>query len=155
MTPPKVFNFLKAIGTCRELLVRVQAKLCVSKDDYYQYWMNRSSHGLATRDYSASLKQLNFKEVRKHQELALHCFINGNDFFFSPPTGSGKSLCYWMLQAAFNTLRDRADSISTPWLHFYCVTLPIIAFHVVTEYGPETSDPFFPPHFRPPITLAL
>ena len=48
-----------------------------------------------------------------------------------------------MLQAAFNTLRDRADvSISTPLLHFYRVTLPIIAFHVVMEYGPKTPDPF-------------
>jgi len=46
--------------------------------------------------------------------MALHCFIDGNDFFVSPPTGSGKSLCYWMLQGAFNTLPDRADSISTP-----------------------------------------
>jgi len=62
---------------------------------------------------SASLKWLNFKELQKHQELALH-FIDGNDFFVSPPTGSGKSLCYWMLQAGFNALRDRADSISTP-----------------------------------------
>jgi len=40
---------------------------------------------------NASLKQLNFKEVRKHQELALHRFY-GNDFFVSPPTGSGKSV---------------------------------------------------------------
>ena len=98
---------------------------------------------------SASLKQLNFKEVRKHQELALLRFIDGKDFFVSPPTGSGKFLYYWMLQAAFNALRDRADSISTPWLHSYRVTLPIIAFHIVTEYGPETPDLFSPPHFRP------
>ena len=63
---------------------------------------------------SASPKRLDFKEVKKHQELALHCFIDGNDFFVSPPTGSGKSLCYWMLQAAFNALRDEADFISTP-----------------------------------------
>jgi len=40
--------------------------------------------------------------LQKGKELALHCFIDGNDFFVSPPTGSGKSLCYWMLQAAFN-----------------------------------------------------
>ena len=111
---------------CRDLLVRVH-QIYVHKDDY-----------------SASLKQLNFKELRKHQELAFHHFINGNEFFVSLPTGSGKSLCYWMLQAAFNTLRDRADCISMPWLHFYCVTLPIIVFHVVTEYGPETPDPFSP-----------
>jgi len=45
-------------------------------------------------------------------------------------------------------LRDRAESISTSWLYFYRVTLPIIAFHVVTEYGPETPDPFSPLHFR-------
>ena len=31
MTPPKIFNFLTAIGTCRELLVRVQAKLCAQR----------------------------------------------------------------------------------------------------------------------------
>ena len=61
---------------------------------------------------SASLKRLDFKEVGKHQELALHCFIDGNDFFVSPPTGSGKSLCYWMLQAAFNALLDKADSLA-------------------------------------------
>jgi len=29
------------------------------------------------------------------------------------------------------------------------VTLPIIAFHVVTDYGPETPDSFSLPHFRP------
>ena len=60
---------------------------------------------------SASLKRLDFRELRKSQELALHRFIEGNDVFVSLPTGSGKSLCYWMLPAAFNALRDRADSI--------------------------------------------
>ena len=50
---------------------------------------------------SVSLKRLDFKELRKHQELALHHFIDGNDLFVSPHTGSGKYLCYWMLQASF------------------------------------------------------
>ena len=125
------------------LWVRVESSWYVCKqsyarkDDYYQYWTNRSSH-------LCSLKQLDFKELRKHQELALHHFINDNDFFVSPPTGSGKSLCYWMFQAAFNALRDRADSISTPWLHFYHVTLPIIAFHVVKNMSPRHQTLF--PH---------
>ena len=64
---------------------------------------------------SASLKRLDFKEVGKHQELALHCFIDGNDFFVSPPTGSGKSLSVTgCSKLPFNALCDKADSISTP-----------------------------------------
>ena len=93
---------------------------------------------------SASLKRLDFKEVRKHQELALHCFIDGNDFFVSPPTGSGKSLCYWMLQAAFNLHTIELTPLARhAWLHFYGVTLPIIAFHIVTIW-PRDTRPFFP-----------
>ena len=60
---------------------------------------------------SVSLKWFDFKELRKHQELALHHFIEGNEIFVSLPTVSSKALCCWMLQAAFNALRDRADSI--------------------------------------------
>ena len=75
MTPPKVFNFLKAIGTCRELLVCVQAKLCV-QDTYYQYWMNRSSHLCVP-------EAVRLQRAKKTPELALHHFIEGNDFFVS------------------------------------------------------------------------
>jgi len=150
MTPPKVFNFGKAIAyryMSRALGMCASKAMCAKTTTISTEWIEAAMSW--PRETTLHHWSGSTSEVRKHQELALHRFIDGNDFFVSPPTGSGKSVCYWMLQAAFNALRDRADTFSTPSLHSYRVALPIIAFHVVTEYGPETPDPFSPPHFRP------
>jgi len=57
------------------------------------------------------------------------------------------ALCIFALVTCHNSgiLIPALFSIySTPRLHYYRMTLPIIAFHVVTEYGPDTPDSFFP-----------
>ena len=54
---------------------------------------------------------LGFKELRAKQEEVIRSFVKGNDVFVSLPTGSGKSLCYWVLPFVFNFLRKRTDSI--------------------------------------------
>lgn len=42
--------------------------------------------------------------LRELQELAVRYFLRGN-YVISLPTGSGKSLCYWLLPKAFYLLR--------------------------------------------------
>jgi len=62
------------------------------------------------------------------------------------------ALCIFALVTCHNSgiLIPALFSIySTPRLHYYRMTLPIIAFHVVTEYGPGTPDPFSPLLFQP------
>ena len=42
------------------------------------------------------------------QKLAVQSFVQGWDVFVSLPTGSGKSLCYWLLPSVFEHLRGIA-----------------------------------------------
>ena len=49
--------------------------------------------------------RLGFSELRLKQMLAMISFVEGHDVFISLPTGSGKSLCYWVLPWTF---RDRS-----------------------------------------------
>ena len=72
---------------------------------------------------------------------------------FSPSTGVTSqertmvtyALCIFALVTCHNS-RILTPALffiySTPQLHYYCVTWSIIAFYVVTEYGPGTPDPF-------------
>ena len=70
-----------------------------------------TSTRLVSTALSDSLKLLGFKELRAKQEEVIRSFVKGNDVFVSLPTGSGKSLCYWVLPFVFNFLRKRTDSI--------------------------------------------
>ena len=51
------------------------------------------------------VEKLGYATVRPQQELAVLKFAAGQDVFVSLPTGSGKSLCYCVLPAVFDSLR--------------------------------------------------
>lgn len=57
-----------------------------------------------------SLIRLGYKEIRPMQKLAIKSFVQGRDVFVALPTGSGKSLCYWLLPLVFECLRETACS---------------------------------------------
>ena len=61
-----------------------------------------------TRIESAILDTLSlwkFSELRQNQLSVINSFCAGNDVFVALPTGSGKSVCYWILPSIFKTLR--------------------------------------------------
>ena len=60
---------------------------------------------------TATAHDLGYSQLTAHQRLVLHKFLSGSDVFVSLPTGSGKSLCYWVLPGAFNRLKKTQDSI--------------------------------------------
>ena len=76
---------------------------------YYQINCNSTAraHILFYRDmYSmeeieaalqSALQLLGFKALKEHQKQVITKFVLGSDVFVNLPTGSGKSLCYWML----------------------------------------------------------
>ena len=70
-----------------------------------------TSTRLVSTALSDTLKLLGFKELRAKQEEVIRSFVKGNNVFVSLPTGSGKSLCYWVLPFVFSFLRKRTDSI--------------------------------------------
>jgi len=59
---------------------------------------------------SASLKWLDFKKLRNTRSCHLIVLLKATTSLLVRLLEVA-SLCYWMLPAAFNALRDRADSI--------------------------------------------
>ena len=53
-----------------------------------------------------ALSKLQFKEIRSSQMEDVTSFANGRDVFVALPTGSGKSLCFWILPWLFNSLKE-------------------------------------------------
>ena len=53
----------------------------------------------------SAITRLGYESLRPKQKLAVQSFVQGRDVFVSLPTGSGKSLCYWLLPSVFEHLR--------------------------------------------------
>ena len=60
---------------------------------------------------TAEARRLGYSDVTSDQRLVVERFLPGSDVFVSLPTGSGKSLCYWMLPFASDILRGKVGSI--------------------------------------------
>ena len=56
---------------------------------------------------SSAVARLGFSELRPKQLQCVKSFVEGHDVFVSLPTGSGKSLCYWVLPWVFSVLKKR------------------------------------------------
>ena len=50
-------------------------------------------------------KQLGYT-LRQRQKDIVRAFVRGRDVFVSLPTGSGKSLCYFILLLTYDILRE-------------------------------------------------
>ncbi len=70
-----------------------------------------SCYELVSRAISEASKLLVYTRLREGQELEIREFLKGKDVFVSLPTGSGKSLCYWILPYIFDFIRGRCDSM--------------------------------------------
>ena len=92
-------------------------------------------------------EKLGYSKLRHQQVRAVKNFVQGNDVVVSLPTGSGKSLCYYILPATFDSLFG-ADSRHLARCIFLsdCDNQILYAFrvnyHYVTAYraDPKTID---------------
>ena len=65
-----------------------------------------SSHMEVKKAIEIAVKTLGYSKARPMQETVMQKFMFGFDVFVSLPTGSGKSLCYWSLPGAFDSMKD-------------------------------------------------
>ena len=63
------------------------------------------------RAMEAAVTRLGYSGLRDNQRKVVLRFLEGNDVFVSLPTGSGKSLCYWILPFVFDYLSEVDTSI--------------------------------------------
>ena len=59
----------------------------------------------------SGLHNTRLHRLKPEQKCVIEAFLKGRDVFVSLPTGSGKSLCYALLPAAFDFLREGERSI--------------------------------------------
>ena len=60
-----------------------------------------------TQAVQAASNRLGYQPRPKQLEIVVK-FVRGHDVFISLPTGSGKSLCYWILPWTFDELRNHS-----------------------------------------------
>ena len=73
---------------------------------------NRESMEEFQRMLSAAAAKLGFSSLREKQKEIVTAFAKGNDVFVSLPTGSGKSLCFYILPWLFDDLRKNPKPTS-------------------------------------------
>ncbi|KAL5499737.1 hypothetical protein EMCRGX_G011196 [Ephydatia muelleri] len=56
-------------------------------------------------------RKLGFVDVTEDQCYVVKQFLKGSDLFVSLPTGSGKSLCYWLLPGLCDTFRGKSTAL--------------------------------------------
>ena len=64
-----------------------------------------------TTTFLVKMVYIPLKELKPKQKEVLEKFVGGKDIFVSLPTGSGKSLCYWILPLVYNHLQETSNSI--------------------------------------------
>ena len=52
------------------------------------------------------MEKLGYSTLREHQMQAVKAFVRRQDVFISLPTGSGKSLCFCIVPALFDIMRE-------------------------------------------------
>ena len=73
-------------------------------------WMEWTSDNIEA-SIAASAEALGYGQLTSNQSKVLQSFLSGSNVFVSLPTGSGKSLCYWVLPGTFNLLSKTDTSI--------------------------------------------
>ena len=61
---------------------------------------------------SATAAKLGFNSLREKQVETVTTFAQGNDVFVSLPTGSGKSLCFYILPWLFDGWRKTLSPVA-------------------------------------------
>ena len=97
---------------------------------------SESAIGLAIR---RTAEKLGYSKLRHQQVRAVKNFVQGNDVVVSLPTGSGKSLCYCILPATFDSLfgadgRHLARCIFPPDCDNQILYAFRVNYHYVTAY---------------------
>ena len=98
--------------------------------------------GTVTAAVLAASTTLGYTRLKPEQKCVIEAFLKGRDVFVSLPTGSGKSLCYALLPAAFDFLREGERSIVilvSPLLEGEC---EVLASLNVPLPATPTSSPY-------------
>ena len=64
-----------------------------------------------TLDHALTLAAKHVRFTLSEQQIkAVQSFVQGNDVFVNLPTGTGKSICFWVLPTMYNALNHKPNS---------------------------------------------